>query len=495
MLYTIYTSKVKLNMENINSWKDIQWSIVEQKVFRLQLRIYKAALNQEWEKMYKLQNLLINSMMAKYLAVRRVTQDNAGKNTDGVDNLLIKSSSEKFELANRLKLDGKSSRIRRTDISPADGRQRSLCLPTIEDRAKQMLASLALNPQWEAQFEAQSYWFHPLDAIETVLLGISNKPKWVFNATISNCFERINYTYLLDKCKTYPKMRKQIRAWLKGGILDGDFYALPEMSTHQVEIISTLLVNIALHGLQSRLKEHIHRLEENCFKNSQALTYVRYANDFVLMYPDKKVLENLLEVIQEFLKPIGLELNNKQPLMVHTFQSSGFTFLGFDIIQKPNWAQKRKAVSKRESTQKFITLITPSKEEIKRHKLKIRECIRRYRGLNQERLIQTLNPIIRSWALSKCTKFSSKTFQALDQYVFIHLWKWARKRHPKMSKSKLKDKYWHQVRSRNWVFGIKNKDGQINIQLQHHSKIKIKRYPKIKGTASSFDGNLFYWAK
>jgi RNA-directed DNA polymerase len=172
----------------------------------------------------------------------------------------------------------------------------------------------------------------------------------------------------------------------------------------------------------------------------------------------------------------------------------GFTFLGFDIVQKEKRLRQRAVFTKRPSNQKFITLITTSKEGVKRHRLQLKDIIQKSRGINQERLIQKLNPIIRGWALSKRTQISSKTFQAIDQYVYLHLWKWARKRHPKMSRYKLKEKYWHKVGSRNWVFGVK-RDDTVSLQLQMHSKITIKRFAKVKGTASPFDGNLIYWAK
>lgn len=225
-------------MENINSWKEIQWVTVDKVVFRLQLRIYKAAMKQEFEKMYKIQKLLISSQMAKYLATRKVTQDNAGKNTPGVDSKLITTPNQKFDLANQLKLDGKSSPILRTYIPAGPDKQRPLGIPTITDRAKQMLAYLALCPQWEAQFEASSYGFRPgrsvQDAVEAVFLGIAKKPKWVLDADISKCFDSINHQYLLDKCKTYPEMRKQIKAWLKAGILDGGDFTFPEMGITEV---------------------------------------------------------------------------------------------------------------------------------------------------------------------------------------------------------------------------------------------------------------------
>lgn len=488
-------------MENINSWKDIQWESIEKTVFRLQLRIYKAANKREFEKMYKLQKLLITSKSAKYLATREVTQDKSGKKTLGVDKYIIKSPAEKFALSNKLTLNGKSSPIKRIYITKSDGSQRPLQIPTIEDRAKQMLAYLALCPQWEANFEAESYGFRPgrsvLDAIEAVFLGIDRKPKWVLDADISKCFDRINHKYLVDKCNTFLEMQQQIRAWLKAGILDADEYVFPEMGTLQGGVISSLLVNIALHGLRYELDAYLNTLPGSQRENLYALTYVRYIDDFILMYPNRATLEVLKEITQKFLEPIGLKLHPIKIRLVHTKEWTidsppGFTFLGFDIIQKPKWTKMRKAFLKRESKQNFITLITPSKKYIRVYKLKIRNTIRKYRGIDQEKLIYRLNRIIRGWALSKRTQVSSKIFQDLDQYLFIHLWKWARKRHPKMSKYKLKEMYWHMVENRNWVFGIK-KDGEVTLQLQTHAKIPIIRHAMVDGQASPFDGNLSYW--
>lgn len=491
-------------MSNINSWKDIPWTLVQEKIFRLQLRIYRAATNQEWEKMYKVQKLLLRSQSAKFLAVRRVTQNNTGKKTPGIDQELITTSSQKWKLSQKLIVDGKSASIIGTYIPKPDGSSRPLRIPTIEDRAKQMLVYLALNPQWEAHFEARSYGFRPgrsvLDAIEAVFLGISKKPKWVLDADIVKCFDRIDHEYLLQKCETFPQIEIQLRSWLKAGILDGDEYAFPEMGTPQGGIISPLLANIALHGIQDQLDHYINGLGGNRRANRQTTTFVRYADDLIVMHPDLETLQGCQKVLQEFLAPIGLELHPTKTQIVHTLNTReenppGFTFLGFDIVQRTKWTRMRKATTKKETPQKFITLITPSKEGIQRHQRKLREIIRSHRGSSQERLIQKLNPVIRGFGLSKRTVISSRVFQTLDQYVFWHLWKWARRRHPKMSKFKLKDKYWHKVGNRNWVFGIRDKEDSLSLQLQYHSKIPIERHAMVKGKASPFDGDFLYWAK
>jgi RNA-directed DNA polymerase len=453
-------------MENINSWNEIKWSIVDQTVFRLQLRIYKAATEKKLEKMYKLQKTLVSSKFAKYLAVRKVTQDKTGKGVDP-------SPKEKFDLANNLLLNGtKRTYLVYSSIKP-------------EDRAKQMLAYLAMCPQWEAHFEANSYGFRPgksvKDAMEAVFLGIAKKPKWVLNTYISKCFDEINQQYLLEKCETYPQMQKQIRAWLKAGILYGGEYAFPEMGTLQGGIISALLVNIALHGMREYI---INTLGPN---NLQTTTFVRYADNFVIMHPHKEVILQLREVIQEFLKPIGLKLNPIKTRIFHTLNAKderlpGFTFIGFDVIQR----QKRlRQFTDRNSKQDYITFITPSKKAIQAHRLKVREIIRQYRGVDQENLIKKLNSIIRGWTLSKGSQIASKIFQDLDAYLWLHLWKWGRKRHPKMSKIKLKEKYWHKVSKENWVFGVKDNKGNVSLRLHLHSKIRIKPHIKLSPIYSS----------
>jgi RNA-directed DNA polymerase len=465
---------------NINNWQDIEWKTVEKYVLSLQFRIYKAATNQETEKMYKLQKTLIFSNYAKFLAVRKVTLNNTNKRIPGVDKKIITTHRERFQLANQLKLDGKSLLIRRTDIAKPVVNK----LPTIKDQAKQALANLALSPQWESQFEANSYGFRPRkslhDFMESVFLGIYNKPKWILDIDISKCFDKINHDYLIRKCNTFPKMQRQLKSWLKAGILEDGQFRTRDNLIQPSKVISLLLSNIALDGLIKKIDSYINKLPGSRLKNRQSLTFVRYADNFILIYPKKKIIEKLKEVTEDFLKEISLELNVTKTKILHTLDhynhiSPGFSFLGFDIIQKPRWNRIRKILYKHQSKQNFMTLIKPSKTRVNVHKKKIRNTIRKCKGIKQQLLIHKLNVIIREWANSKRTQISSKVFQKLDKYTFEHLWKWAKKRHQKMSTSKLKEKYWHKSGNRNWIFGIQ-KDEKISFQLLQHSSIKFQRH-------------------
>jgi RNA-directed DNA polymerase len=215
-----------LNLINI-AWDEIRWPLVRERVRRLQRRIFKAKKLGQTSKVHWLQKLLIHSFDAKVMAVHQVTTLNCGKATAGVDGKATTNSIQKMALAKKLRLNGKASSIRRVWIpKPGKGEKRPLGIPTIQDRAKQALAKLALEPEWEAVFEPNSYGFRPArgchDAIESIFLSLRHgTPKWVYDADIRKCFDRINHKALLTKLNTFSEMEEQIKAWLKADIMEG----------------------------------------------------------------------------------------------------------------------------------------------------------------------------------------------------------------------------------------------------------------------------------
>ncbi len=211
----------------VYEWKAVPWTRVQRAIFKLQKRIYRASQAGDVRAIHRLQRLLMRSWFAKLLAVRRVTQDNAGKHTAGVDGVRDLTPLQRMRLAQDLSLTPKPKPTRRVWIAkPNSEERRPLGIPTISDRARQALVKLALDPEWEARFEPNSYGFRPgrsaQDAIQAIFVSIGQKAKYVLDADLAKCFDRISHQALLAKLAAYPSLRRVIRRWLKAGVLEGD---------------------------------------------------------------------------------------------------------------------------------------------------------------------------------------------------------------------------------------------------------------------------------
>jgi len=489
-------------------WRDINWRKLERIIFKLQKRIYKASNRGDVKLVRRLQKLLIKSWGARALAVRRVTQENQGKKTAGVDGVKSLTPKQRLNLINKIKLGSKVKPTRRVWIpKPGTEEKRPLGIPTMEDRALQALVKLGLEPEWEARFEANSYGFRPgrscHDAIGAIFNAIRSKAKYVLDADIAKCFDRINHETLLTKLNTYPALRRQIRAWLKAGVMDGkDLFPTTE-GTPQGGVISPLLANIALHGMEELIMGLAPKFDMRRTDNTQmsvrdklkSISLIRYADDFVILHEDLEVIKLCKTEIEKWLSGIGLELKPSKTRLAHTLNKlgdveSGFNFLGFNIKQFP--VGKYQSGKTRGGLLGFKTIITPSKDSKKRHYRKVAEVIDKSRGLNQAVLIKKLNPIIRGWCNYFSTVVSQKAFERLWHLVVWKLLKWGRHRHRNKGRVWMRLKYFKTVDGDNWVFATI--EGKNLIKLIQHSSTEIKRYVKVKGIASPYDGDWIYWS-
>jgi RNA-directed DNA polymerase len=496
-------SKTRVNP--MVEWRHINWRKLERRVFKLQKRIYRASQRGDVKAVRRLQKTLMKSWSARCLAVRRVTQDNSGKKTAGVDGLKSLTPKQRLSLVANLKLSPKVAPTRRVWIpKPGTEEKRPLGIPTIKDRALQALVKLALEPEWEARFEPNSYGFRPgrscHDAIEQIFNAIRQKAKYVLDADIAKCFDRIDHKALLNKLNTFPTIRRQVRAWLQAGVMDGKQLFPTSEGTPQGGVISPLLANIALHGMENRVTQAFPK--RNVYEDgkyvgiSSAAHLIRYADDFVILHEDITVVQRCREIISEWLKGMGLELKPSKTRLAHTLNeykgnTPGFNFLGFNIRQIP--VGKYQSGKNNGKLLGFKTIITPSKEKQKIHYEQVANTTYAHRTATQKALIGKLNPIIRGWANYYSTVVSKEAYTHQDYLMYQKLIAWAKRRHPHKSSQWIVKKYWKAIDGNNWVFATRS-EGENLMRLRTHSETPIVRHVKVKGESSPYDGNLVYWS-
>jgi len=442
----------------------------------------------------------MKSEAARLLAVRRVTQENQGKKTAGVDGVKAVIPKRRLVMAQQIHpkhwKHQKPKPVRRIWIpKPGKAEKRPLGIPTMLERAKQTLVKSALEPEWEARFEPNSYGFRPgrscQDAIEAIYNNIRYKQKFVLDADIKGCFDNINQEALLQKLKTYTAMRQAVKMWLKAGVLEGVDFSPTEMGTPQGGVISPLLANIALHGMEEAIKEGYSLRSHNVEKP----ILIRYADDFVILHSQKEAIDKAREVTEEWLRGMGLHLSPTKTKVTHTYTpyegKVGFDFLGFTVRQYPVGKTHRKKSTNGEKLE-FIAIIAPSKEAIKRHQAEIGKKIRELRGAPQGKLIKELTLIIRGWSNYYRTAASSEAYAECDHVMYQQLLSWAKYRHSKKGKGWVINKYWPKaLTERDWTFQTPDEK-----TLRRHRETRIIRpYAKVKGQASPYDGNLLYWSQ
>ncbi|MGK7942692.1 MAG: group II intron reverse transcriptase/maturase [Crocosphaera sp.] len=496
----------KASLKTTISWNTINWAKVQRKVFKLQKRIFQAVKSGDKVKARKLQKLLTKSFFAKLLAVRKVTQENTGKKTAGIDGKTVIHPKQRINLALKLTIKGyKSQPLRRLWIpKPRRDEKRLLGIPTIQDRAMQSLVKLAIEPYWEALFEETSYGFRPgrssHDAIENIFLQIKAKPKFVLDADIAKCFDTINHDYLLKKVDN-PHYRKIIKQWLKAGVMDNSVFEETTKGTPQGGSISPLLANVALDGMIRDIrKSYPKSISKNGVRiyNYQP-SIIRYADDFVVFHQELEVINQCKELINKWLDKVGLKLKPEKIRICHSLndieingkkEKAGFDFLGFNIRSYPV-GKYHSGKNSNGAKIGFKTIIKPSSKAIKTNRDAIKEVFQTHSKAPQGALISRLNPIIKGWSNYYSTVCSAETFKSQDNYIWSLLRAWILGRSQK-GKQKAFSKYFSDGVNGQWTFQTQEGNG---IHIHKYSKTEIKRHILVRGNSSPYDGNWPYWSK
>lgn len=506
-----------MNKLNESNWRDINWASSDKNVRKWQDKIYSASKVGEVKEVRRFQHAILGLMDSKLIAVRQITQDNKGRKTPGVDKVGFIPPDERIELARSLRIYTPGSPLRRIWIpKPGTNEKRPLSIPTIKDRCLQALFKMALEPEWEAKFENDSYFRKGRschDAIAAVRGHLLKEgDKYILDADISKCFDRIDHEYLLKKLGFKGMYRKQIKSWLKCGVIDQNVFGNTEEGTPQGGVISPLLANIALDGMERFCRDLISKTPSytsrgtaiKSTRRGTSLGIIRYADDFVFIHPQLDTILFLEKELEKFLSPIGLQLSERKTQITHylnfpqnsqgphsTFSNKpGFNFLGFNFRQYPTIHRTMKDTSGKKLG--FRLLILPTKANQLEHQAKLHKIILKEgkkKGLTQEGLILRLNPVISGWSryfgLSDANTMG--ILGKMDYLTYLKLRRWSSRIYGGAGKGKVT---FSRIGTKKWVFSTK----EIAL-VQHIDYSKsLGDYIKIKGASSPFDGNIKYWS-
>jgi RNA-directed DNA polymerase len=450
----------------------IPWRAVCRTVRRLQARIVKAVRASKWHKVQALVYLLTHSFAGRALAILRVV-DNRGAKTPGVDNVVWSGAAACGAAFALLRRRGyRPQPLRRVYIPKSNGQKRPLGIPTMTDRAMQALYLLGLDPIAETLADGHSYGFRLerccADAIEQchLLLGNRHGPRWILEGDIKSCFDRIGHSWLLEHI---PMDKGILRAWLKAGFLKEGVRFDTTEGTPQGGIISPVLANRTLDGLQTLLAEHF----PSGGKRTCKVHLVRYADDFIITGTSKEQLRHeVMPLVAQFLKERSLELSREKTRITHI--DDGFDFLGQTIRRYPCGK----------------VLVKPSRKSVRTFLDKIKETLRDAGSWTAGELIQRLNQQIKGWTMFHRHVASKHTFNRVDRRIFHMLRCWCRHRHRGKSWTWINRKYFRASGHRHWIFTgtlLNSKGKEIPIPLMEAGRVAIRRYVKIRQDANPYD--------
>lgn len=449
------------------NWSRIDWVSVKAMVSRMQMRIAKSIRQGRWGRAKALQRLLSRSFYARLLAVRRI-MSNKGSRTAGIDGRVWKGAGQYWEAATLLRASGyRAQPLRRIYIPKSNGKYRPLGIPTLHDRAMQELFAMGLRPIAETTGDPHSYGFREKrslhDAMEMCHISLSGRysAQWILEADIKACFDQISHEWLLENV---PLPKCVLQQWLKCGYMESSTFHRTESGTPQGGIISPILCNMALDGLQSFI--HLGRS-----KRKRKLNYIRYADDFIVTGESREYLQDeLLPDIRRFLSVRGLELSEEKTALTNLHD--GFDFLGFNV---------RKYKTK--------LLIKPQDGKASALLKKARLLMESLHGLPFHVMLLKLNRLLRGWAHAYRRSVAKERMSYVDNGIYLLVVKWLKRHHRRHTWGWISKRYGRHYKGR-YQFCADyphEKDGMRTVCVFRTSELPIRYHIKIRSEANPYD--------
>jgi RNA-directed DNA polymerase len=464
----------------------VRWHRAEEDVRRLRQRIFTASQAGDLKKVRNLQKLMLRSRANALVSVRRVTEHNVGRKTAGVDGKVAVTAHRKAELVGWMQHRAESwpaRPVKRVYVPKSNGRRRPLGIPVIADRCLQALTVNALEPEWEARFEPKSYGFRPgrgchdaIEAIHTTCRAGMNR-RWILDADLAAAFDHLDHDHIRESLGYFPG-RKLVGRWLKAGVIEKGQFTTTKEGAPQGGVISPLLLNVALHGIEAAAGVRYHQTGRNSgYTIAGSPVVVRYADDLLALCHSRQQAEEVKARLAAWLAPRGLVFNEDKTQITHL--DEGVDFLGFTIRKYPNGK----------------VLTTPSNDAMRRIRKRLSIEMRALRGSNADAVIAKINPIVSGWAAYYRCGVSGRAFHALDSHMWRLVYKWAKYSHPNKSKHWVITRYFgmfNSARRDKWVFGSRI----TGFHLRKFSWTPIVRHRMVAGMASPDDPALAaYWAQ
>ena len=415
----------------------------------------------------------ISKIFLVVYAINHVLTNKGGK-TPGVDGVRYeRSRSGKtkagFENASSLALkinyqflkNYKSKAVKRVYIPKlGSAKPRPLSIPTLLDRVIQKMFQLVIDPAVDVFGDSNSYGFrkHRLchNAIGALAsrLAKASENFTIINMDIEKFFDTIDQKWIQVHFPMPTGFENVLESWLHSGVLEDSSFYINKYGIPQGGIISPLIANFTLDGLETAafrgIKKSVTITDSDNNKKVLDLKFglVRYANEFIIVLNHPRNLELIKKNVEEFLNIRGLQINKKKSKDIYfSFKkikkedpSPKFDFLGFTFMYQSNVRLSR-IISRKDMTNSKKVIISPSRQNVISFKRKLKILIGKNSNLTAIELLQKLNPVLRDWTRYFSVSISAKILSEIDNYVYRRLWRWCTRKHPKIGKFHLSDKY------------------------------------------------------